>query len=308
MKLIIDTDPGIDDALAILYAAAHPDIELLGLTTVYGNVTIEQATRNALYLAERAGLDIPVAQGAAQPLSVPAYPPSHGVHGDEGFGLLPAPVPTQVACEGDAADFLIRMARQHPGELVICAIGPITNIALAIQRDPAFAGRLRRIVFMGGALDVPGNITPSAEANTFHDPHALAIVLDCGAPMLMVGLDVTMQVILTAGDFADLARIDRSHGAFLRDMASFYLEFYHAKGYPGCAFHDPLAVMACIDPAAVETSAIPVEVVLDGPAMGQTARKTGGRVIDVALGCDPDRIKSAYFKTMRSEGMMPAAG
>lgn len=230
MKMIIDTDPGVDDALAILYAAAHSGIELVGLTTVFGNVTIEQATRNALYLVERAGLDIPVAQGAGQPLFLPPFPPSHTVHGPEGFGDLPAVEPTGSAVSETAAEFLVRVAREHPGELVVCPIGPITNIAHAMMLDPAFAENIRGIVFMGGALDVPGNITAAAEANTFHDPHALDVVLKSGAPTLMVGLDVTMQVLLTAEDFGTLARIDPVNGPFLQEMSHFYLDFYRSKG------------------------------------------------------------------------------
>ncbi|WP_375263885.1 nucleoside hydrolase [Palleronia sp.] len=296
MKMIIDTDPGVDDALAILYAAAHPEIELAGLTSVFGNVTIEQATRNALYLVERARLDIPVAQGAGRPLSLPPFPASHGVHGPEGFGDLPAVRPQGAAISETAAEFLVRMAREQRGELIICPIGPITNIAQAIELDPAFAGNIRGIVFMGGALDVSGNITPAAEANTYHDPHALDIVLKSGAPTLMIGLDVTMQVLLTVEDFETLARIDRAHGPFLQEMSHFYLEFYRSKGLHGCGLHDPLAVMACIMPEILKIEAVPMEVVLDGDTIGKTQRSREGRTTQVAIDCDPEQVKAQFFQ------------
>ena len=297
MKMIIDTDPGVDDALAILYAAAHPEIELLGLTTVFGNVTVEQATRNALHLVERAGLNIPVAQGAARPSVLPPFPPSHAVHGPEGFGHLPAMRPSTSAIDETAAEFLVRMAREHRGELILCPIGPITNVADAMALDPEFAGNLGGLVFMGGALDVAGNITAAAEANTYHDPHALDIVLKSGAPTLMVGLDVTMQVLLTADDFAELARIDPVHGPFLQEMSAFYLDFYQARDIVGCGLHDPLAIMAGIMPHLLTLESVPMEVVLDGEAIGKTRRSGDRPCIRVAVDCDPDAIKEQFFQT-----------
>jgi len=297
LKLIIDTDPGVDDALAILYAAVHPEIELLGLTTVFGNVTVEQATRNALHLVERAGLDIPVAQGAAAPMALPAFPPAHVVHGPEGFGHLPAATPDRQAIAETAAEFLVRMAREHAGELMLCPIGPITNVAEAIALDPEFAGNLRGIVFMGGTLEAPGNISPFAEANTYHDPHALDVVLASGAPVTMVGLDVTMQVLLQEPDFAELARLDPEHGPFLQEMSHFYLEFYRSKGEIGCGFHDPMAVMACLMPEMLRTEMMPLEVVLEAEEIGRTRRSAGRPDVAVALGCDPAAIKQAFMAT-----------
>ncbi len=297
MKLIIDTDPGVDDALAILYAAAHPQIDLLGLTTVFGNVTVAQATRNALYLVERAGLDIPVAEGAAKALELPAATPSHHVHGPEGFGSLPEMTPRGAKLDESAPEFLVRMAREHKGELVLCPIGPITNIADAIRLDPEFAQNVKRIVFMGGALDAPGNISPHAEANTYHDPHALDIVLQSGANICMVGLDVTMQVLLRAEDFAELERRDPEHGAFLREMSHFYLDFYRSVGVEGCGLHDPLAVMACIMPQIIGTERAPLQVTLDGPEIGNTLRCTGRPEVEIALSCDPVEVKRLFMET-----------
>ncbi|WP_373280265.1 nucleoside hydrolase [Palleronia aestuarii] len=296
MKMIIDTDPGVDDAMAILYAARTPEIDLLGLTTVFGNVPIHIATRNALRLAEMAGLDIPVAEGAAAPL-VRDFVPSSRVHGAEGFGAVPALNPQREALRETAADFLCRMARDHRGEMTICAIGPITNVAEAIRRDPDFVRNVRKIVFMGGAAHVPGNITPHAEANIYHDPHALTEVLASGASVTMVGLDVTMQVLCNAEDFAALAVADPEHGGFLRDASVHYLDFYREIGQPGCGLHDPAAVIACHRPDLFETRPIQIHVVENGVEAGRTRPEAMGTVpaIEVCLGGQMDEVKALFL-------------
>tara|TARA_R110000868_G_C10973150_1_gene771253 strand:+ start:1280 stop:2398 length:1119 start_codon:yes stop_codon:yes gene_type:complete len=296
IKLLIDTDPGIDDAMAILYAALHRGIDLVGLTSVFGNVTVAQATRNALHLVERAGLTIPVAEGAGQPMVLPPFTPSHHVHGPEGFGTLPAATPSQKALEETAAEFLVRMAREHAGELVLCPVGPITNIADAIRLDPEFASNVKKIVFMGGALDVRGNVSAAAEANTWHDPHALDVVLACGADIMMVGLDVTLQILLNEPDFAELASLHPEHGGFLRDISVFYLDFYRSIGLTGCGLHDPMAVMACVEPELFRTESTPLETVLDGPEIGRTIRSSQDRMpVAVCVGCDADVIRAKFF-------------
>lgn len=296
IKLLIDTDPGIDDAMAILYAALHPGIELVGLTSVFGNVTVEQATRNALHLVERAGLNIPVAEGAGKPMVLPPFTPSHHVHGPEGFGTLPAATPALRAVDETAAAFLVRMAREHAGELMLCPVGPITNVADAIRLDPEFATNVKKIVFMGGALDVRGNVSAAAEANTWHDPHALDIVLASGADITMVGLDVTLQILLNEPDFAELASLHPAHGGFLQEISTFYLDFYRSIGLTGCGLHDPMAVMACVEPDLFRIERTPLETVLEGPEIGRTIRSTQARKpVDVCLGCDRDVIRARYF-------------
>ncbi|MER5172387.1 nucleoside hydrolase [Thioclava kandeliae] len=299
MKMIIDTDPGVDDAMAILYAAAHPGIELLGLTTVFGNVTVEQATRNALHLVERAGLDIPVAQGAFKPLVNGPIEPSQHVHGPEGFGDITDITVSRKAISESAPEFLVRMAREYRGELVLCPVGPITNIAHAIALDPGFAGNLAEIVFMGGALDVPGNVSPVAEANTYHDPHALDVVVQSGAKIRMVGLDVTNKVLLDAADFAALEGINPTHGAFLREMSHFYLEFYKSRGQIGCGLHDPLTLMSAVMPDLLGLTVTPLAVTLEGPEAGATRRGAGRPPIEVATSCNPDQVKDLFFAPFR---------
>jgi inosine-uridine nucleoside N-ribohydrolase len=201
-KIVIDTDPGIDDAMAIHLAFAHPGLEVLGLTTVFGNVHVEKATRNALALAEMACAACPVAQGAVAPLVRPAEPPGYHVHGDEGFGDLPAPTHARRTDPRDAAGFLIETVRAHPGEVTLVALGPLTNLALALRRDPEIAGKVERVVVMGGAVACRGNVTEWAEANIWHDPDAAAEVLSARWPATLVGLDVTERTRCGPVDFA----------------------------------------------------------------------------------------------------------
>ncbi len=296
MKLIIDTDPGIDDAMAVFYAALDPTIELLGLTSAFGNVTVDIATRNALRLLDRAGLDVPVAAGAGNPLVLPPLPPSSHVHGAEGFGHIPAETPSRRPLDLSAAEFLTDMARRHRGELVVCAVGPITNVALALRLDPDFARNVKRVVFMGGAARVPGNITPYAEANTYHDPHALAEVIASGVEAVMVGLDVTLATLLRSDDFDRLARTSPHLGGFLREASRFYLDFYRGIGNDGCGLHDPMAVIAAASPEMFTIETLGLSVVPDGEQQGRTVLHDGdeGR-IGICTGGDMEAVKQRFL-------------
>lgn len=297
-KLIIDTDPGVDDAMAIFYAAAAPEIELLGLTSIFGNVTVETATRNALRLVEKAGLDVPVAEGAKAPLVLPPFKPSAHVHGAEGFGDIPAETPMGAKIEETAAEFLVRMARQHKGELVLCPIGPLTNIALAIQMDPEFADNVARIVLMGGSYEEGGNITPHAEANIYHDPHAADVVFASGAKVEMVGLDVTHRILCKPEDFADMAEAAPKLGGMLQDMSHFYLKFYASVGLlDGCSLHDPAAVIACTHPELFTHVDVPIQVVTEGDAAGATVKATGHRAVtQVCMKVQSYEVKKLFMQ------------
>lgn len=302
MKLIIDTDPGIDDAMAIFYAAAAPDIDLVGLTTIFGNVTTDTATRNALRLLEAADLgDIPVAQGAAKPLVLPPFPPSAEVHGAEGFGDIPPAAPKGQAVEEDAADFLIRMAREHKGELVVCPIGPLTNIALAMERDLEFVQNVKAIVIMGGSLKEGGNITPFAEANIYHDPHAADIVMQAGEKVTLVGLDVTHRILCTPKDFAAIAAQSPELGGMLQDMSHFYLAFYKKVcDFERCPLHDPTAVIACTDPRYFERRKFVVRVSCEGDNIGATVavHDKSRAPVNVCMGVEADAVKSQFLKRL----------
>lgn len=301
-KIIIDTDPGIDDAMAVLYAAQEPGIELMGLTSIFGNVTVEQATRNALRLVEMAGLDIPVAQGCARPLIAGPFPPGHHVHGDEGFGTYPAQQPQGQAVDLDAADFLIAKAAEFKGELIVCPIGPLTNIATAIQRDPSFAQNVKKIVLMGGSLREGGNITPHAEANFYHDPHAAQIVMAADCEVTMVGLDVTHRTWATREDMAEIAAAAPRLGQFLADIANFYIDFYvQVRGEQGCFLHDPLALICATNPELFTMEITPVDMVLTGEEAGRSfiAPDAPQRAQNIAVQVQADTVKAKFMEGLK---------
>ncbi len=297
VKLIIDTDPGIDDAMAIFYAAAAPDIELLGLTSIFGNVTTDIATRNALRLLEAAGVDAPVAAGAQVPLQLPPFKPSAHVHGAEGFGDIPAATPLRTALDETAAEFLCRMAREHKGELVVCPIGPLTNIAHAIQADPEFVKNVARIVLMGGSYQEGGNITDYAEANIYHDPHAAEVVFGSGAQIEMVGLDVTHQILCTPEDFTALAAAAPKLGGMLQDMSHFYLKFYASVGkLDGCSLHDPAAVIACSHPELFDGPEVAITVTCTGNTQGETVAADDERgTTKVYTSVEASKVKQMFL-------------
>ncbi|KIC24838.1 MULTISPECIES: nucleoside hydrolase [unclassified Leisingera] len=301
VKLIIDTDPGIDDAMAIFYAAAAPDIDLLGLTTIFGNVTTATATRNALRLLEAADLDVPVAAGATTPLVLPPFKPSAYVHGDEGFGDIPAAEPKGKPLQEDAADFLCRMAREHKGELVVCPIGPLTNIALAMQRDAEFIANVKAIVVMGGSLEEGGNITPHAEANIYHDPHAADVVCQGGSKVVFVGLDVTHRILCRPEDFEAIAAKSPELGGMLQEMSHFYIKFYReVAGLNGCSLHDPAAVIACTNPDLFGMRDVALEVSCEGETSGATvaAPDSTRDPVKVCMTVESDAVKALFLKRL----------
>ncbi len=207
-KVIFDTDPGVDDAMALLFLHQHPEIALLGITTVFGNASVETTTRNALYLKDRWQIPAPVSQGVGETID-PARPPVGWptfIHGDDGLGNIG--VPEMVAGRPDprpAHRFLIETIRANPGEITLVAVGRMTNLARALKDDPDIAGLVKQVVIMGGAFDVPGNITPAAEANIHGDPEAADIVFGASWPVVAVGLDVTMQTVMTRSQLAAIA-------------------------------------------------------------------------------------------------------
>ena len=301
LKLIIDTDPGIDDAMAILYAIAAPEIDLLGMTTVFGNVTTPKATRNALYLLEQAGIEIPVAEGLHRPRIGPPFPPTSAVHGAEGFGTLAVPTPQRRALVETAPEYLVRMARAHQGELLLCPIGPLTNIAAAMELDPSFCSNLKGMVVMGGSLRAGGNITPAAEANFYHDPHAADFVLRHGCNITLVGLDVTNRVICPRSFFARLASESPKMGGLLHDMAEFYIDFYETVGkFAGCGMHDPSALVACIAPELFTTEPHALRVTLSGDRSGEmiAVANSTAQAVNVCTDVQAEAVKQNFFKNV----------
>jgi len=271
-KIIIDADVGIDDAMAILFATQSPEIELLGVTTVFGNSSIEDSTKNALYLLERCGIRVPVAKGASVPLVAPPIPPIAYVHGANGMGDVPVPTPSNdMLSELTAAAFIIAQSHLYPGELTLVPVGRLTNIALALRLDATLPQRIKRIVLMGGAFETAGNITPVAGANTFGDPHAADIVYQADWDVTAIGTDVTRKVKIDGDDLARLARKNPVAGGFIRDMTRFYLDFHRSVGVTGGFYiHDPSALMYVIRPELFGTKKAAIRVVTEGLAIGQT--------------------------------------
>ena len=285
-KVILDTDPGIDDAMAIAYALAHPDIELLALTTVFGNISIEKATRNAQYILEVLGAtNVDVAQGTGTPIVQSPLPHSEFVHGDDGIGNCYPTEPVQLTATAShasvqslaAADYIIDQVRQCPDEISLLAVGPLSNIALALEKEPDLPNLVKQLIVMGGAVDEPGNVTPLAEANFFNDPHAADRLLAHDWPMVVVGLDVTHKVMITDAHLAQLRDQAGATGDFLWRTSRFYVDFYANKGAAKdagerqCAMHDAAALVFLVEPDAFSTMSGAARVIEDGVAAGQLA-------------------------------------
>ena len=300
-RLIIDTDPGVDDAMAILYAQLDPEIELLGLTSIFGNVTIDIATRNALRLIEMTGGGVLVAQGARAPLQLSPREVASEVHGVEGFGTIPPEQPKTNSDERPAHIFITDLINKFPGEVTLCPVGPLTNIALAVQHDLSIIQKLKGVTVMGGSLDEGGNVTPYAEANIWQDPHAAEIVFSSGMPITMIGLDVTHKIICQPEDFTDLAKDVPRLGGFLNEAAQFYIDFHiKANGFNGCHMHDPAAVISVVKPELFNIEETPVDVILNGERIGETVRsdKDGQPAIKVAMAVRADAVKEQFFNVL----------
>lgn len=276
--VILDVDTGIDDALAIAYAVNSPEIELIGLTTCFGNGLIENTTRNTLVVLEQLGKSVPVYRGADKPLSRPPKNfPTH-VHGEDGLGNRVEKAPVLEAESLGAVDFIINQVKQRPHEITIVAVGPLTNLALAVQKEPEIVSLVKEVVIMGGAVFVKGNVTPYSEANVYADPHAAEFVFSSGLPVTVVGLDVTMKTLLPNAVLADWRAAGGEVSDFFADMTSFYMQAYETfhPGIGGCALHDPLAVGVVIDPSFVKKETWNVKVVLEGEEMGRTVALSEG--------------------------------
>lgn len=297
-KLIIDTDPGIDDAMAIHYAFAHPDLEVLGLTTIFGNVFVPQATRNALLLSEQAHYCVDVAEGAAQPLVQSLNPPSHHVHGAEGFGNVPVKQPYGMQVEISAADYIVKKCRQHSGEVILCPVGPLTNIAAALKADPELVNHVQKVVIMGGAVWSPGNVSAYAEANIWNDPHAADEVFAADWDIDLIGLDVTQKISCDDADFAYLRKAAPDIGGFLHEISAFYIKYYHSIFQKHvCLMHDPSALVAITDELLFGFKETPLSVVCEGEAVGQTMpdERSSRRPVRVAVSADVQRVKSCFL-------------
>jgi inosine-uridine nucleoside N-ribohydrolase len=274
-KIILDCDPGHDDAIAILLAAHHPDIELLAITTVAGNQSVDKTTINALKVCSLADIrSVPVAKGMDRPLVRPAQHAAN-IHGESGMDGPNVPEPDIEPVQQHAVDFLIEQLLNSDGDITLVPTGPLTNIASAIRREPAILPKIAAISLMGGAIAL-GNRSPAAEFNIWADPEAAAIVFNCGRPITMSPLEVTHQALATEEVLGRLCAANRPVANFVADLLVFYGSTYRdIYGFPAPPVHDPCAVAAVIDPDILHAHTICVEI-------ETTGEWTSGRTV-----CDP---------------------
>ena len=316
-RILIDTDPGIDDSLAILLALASPEVQLEGLTVVHGNSSTEQGTLNTLSVLELAGAThIPVARGCGLPLVQPSLLAPE-THGKTGLGYASLSAPRGRPIDQDGCDFLIERIMSNPGEITLVAVGPLTNVALAIRKEPRIVQAVKELFIMGGALRHEGNTTPLAEFNTYVDPHAAHIVYHSGMPITLTPLDVTYQCILLADDVARIKEAGSNIPPFIEAATRFYMEFHDEyQSIQGCVINDPLTLALTFAPEICDYEEHYVDVdISGGVSMGKTFadyyKMTGKPAnMKVALGVRPRDFMDLFVKRMQdlSRSISPVTG
>lgn len=312
-KLIIDCDPGIDDAMAIMLAMQYSGFDIVGLTTVFGNAYLDQATKNALTVVELSGKPIPVYKGASKPLRIALDPPPDFVHGKDGLGNTNQPAPKISHRPKRAAQFIVDTAKAYPGQVTILAVGRLTNLAEALKLDANLTRNIQEVVLMGGALNVPGNVSPVAEANIAGDPDAADIVVTAPWKVTMIALDTTTQVKLNDDILRRIRDANSRYGPFIFAITRFYLDFHknvnHVEG--GFFVHDPSAVMYLIDSSIFKMKQGPVRVAREGIAIGETIMPAyayqmnlppwrGKPLVTTAVDVDVHRFLATFESVMTS--------
>lgn len=309
-KIIIDTDPGIDDAMAIFFAFQAPQIDVLGLTTTFGNVSVDLATQNAITLTEIAKVDVPVAKGVAVPSVIAPRPHPDFVHGKDGFGNIDWPAPKGKAVDKSAAQFIVDTVREFPGEVTIVALGPLGNLAEALKLDPEVANLVDEVVLMGGTAIEYGNVSPVAEANIMNDPHAADKVFTAAWQVTMIGLDVTHQVLLDNSILNRIKEASPEQGGFLYDCAQHYINFYSSRfDMNGCYFHDASTIAYVLDQSIFGVELGAVRVACEGIGIGQTIfapegmefpepHWTGVPMTQVCMEVDSEKLLKLFESTL----------
>ncbi|MEM6897418.1 MAG: nucleoside hydrolase [Pseudomonadota bacterium] len=302
-KIIIDTDPGQDDAVAILLALASPEVEVLGITAVAGNVPLSLTARNARVVCELAQRsDVKVFAGCDRPMGRPLITAEH-VHGKTGLNGADLREPTMPLQDGHAVDFIIDEARREDG-ITICTLGPLTNVATALERAPDIAGRIGRIVLMGGAYFEVGNITPAAEFNIYVDPEAARAVFASGVPLTVAPLDLTHKMLTSAEWVGRMRDLATPVGAAVAGWTDFFERFDVAKyGSAGAPLHDPCVIAHVIDPTLFSGRDVNVEIEVDSPlTRGMTVADWWGvtdRPVNATFLGDGDRTRFFDLLTTR---------
>ncbi len=303
-RVIIDTDPGIDDAAAILFALTSGVLQVEAITTVFGNVEVEQSTRNALTILEVAGRsDIPVHPGSARPLTrEPNY--AKYIHGDNGLGNIETNSPSTPAASTGAVEGLISRIMAAPGEITLITLGPLTNVAVALAAEPRMAHNLRRLILMGGAVLTWGNVTPAASANLYNDPDAARIVYRSGAPLVQVGLDVCRPTVITREHLDRIRMAETPASRFLLAITPFIQEAYRTRGIEslgnGVQYNDVVCMAYVIQPELFTTRPLPVDIETCGElTAGTTVADFEGRWgrapnVEVCLGVDSRGVADLF--------------
>lgn len=306
-KMILDLDTGVDDALAIAYALADPEVDLIGIVSSYGNNLLDVCAENSLKLLELLGhTDIPVFKGLPHSCTTDHFDVmqvSKDIHGDNGIGDVELPAPSRALEEQSGVDFYIEAAHKYGKDLIIIPTGPMTNLAAALKKDPEIADLIGNVTFMGGALTVEGNVTPVAEANINQDPKAADEVMKSNLPLTMVGLDVTLRTLLTKNETKQWRELGTASGKAFADITDFYIDAYYNLDIDkrGCALHDPLAVGVGIDPSFVSTISLFMKVVYqEGPYYGRTIGDNSklndpNPNVKVAVNVDKERYLKAFM-------------
>ena len=306
-KMILDLDTGVDDALAIAYELADPEVDLIGIVSSYGNNLLDVCAENSLKLLELLGhTDIPVFKGLPHSCTTDHFDVmqvSKDIHGDNGIGDVELPTPSRALEEQSGVDFYIEAAHKYGKDLIIIPTGPMTNLAAALKKDPEIADLIGNVTFMGGALTVEGNVTPVAEANINQDPKAADEVMKSNLPLTMVGLDVTLRTLLTKNETKQWRELGTASGKAFADITDFYIDAYYNLDIDkrGCALHDPLAVGVGVDPSFVSTISLFMKVVYqEGPYYGRTIGDNAklndpNPNVKVAVNVDKERYLKAFM-------------
>ena len=290
--VILDCDPGIDDAFSLAMAVASDDLDILGITTTYGNVGLEHTTTNALRVLDWLGADVPVYKGIDRAL-LGVVVDAAAVHGATGMEAPEIGPPTSTPQAEDAISFLIRTLREADEKITLVASGPLTNLAMMLRLAPDVASKIERVVFMGGSTDY-GNDSPAAEFNMMCDPYSAQIVLEADIPKTMFGLNLTLQVLATPQRIQAMRDLGNDTGRVFADMCGFFEKIYHDLGFEGPALHDPCTVAWLLQPELFETRSMRVDCETNtGLSFGRTVHdiwNIAGKDChtDVALKADAD--------------------
>ncbi|KRK46664.1 nucleoside hydrolase [Dellaglioa algida] len=305
-KMILDLDTGIDDAMAIAYALASEEIDLIGIVGSYGNLQMLDGVQNSLNLLSLLGQpNIPVYLGEKHSMTTQTFNTmqiSQEIHGMNGIGDITIPKSDQSPHPGSGIDFIIDSAKKFQSDLIIVPTGPLTNLALAIKQSPEIETLIGKVVLMGGALTIPGNVTPVAEANINQDPEAANEVFQSKLTITMVGLDVTLKTLLTKKETQEWRQLNSTSSRAFADIVDYYIEAYAnlKTNLGGCALHDPLAVAVAIDPSLVTTLPINMKVDTKSPFSGRTIGderrlNSNEATTDVAVAVETERFLSIFM-------------